>query len=590
MPSDGEHSTPPAPGAASKPTRQRRTQRSCDICRQRKSDGPSGSSTKCSNCLDFGCPCTYIDPPRKRGPKNKLVEELQQRIAVLEDKLRSPSICSLCARPLQCRSNGASTPSVLQHAPETNTTSTGAEPQPPEELAGDISQYALVDRFGQMSMKDEYFGAASGFALVNNVIAVSTSRQDGHSITHLVELIHHVRRQWEEDLYNQRPHYVYPECDLIASLLELYFTNVHPTFPVLHRPSFEQCVAKKLHLSDPGFGAVLLAVLAIASRYSDDPRVMVDGNPLSSGWKFVAQVQVVRTYFKPSIHQVQFYCVSSRVVVYSQFEQVSWLYLGLGIRFLQHRGEYCRKREDYEFKNELWNRAFWSLAILDRMAATFTGRPATIRMEEYDVEPPLEVDDEYWDHGFAQPLGEPSFMSYFGCFSRLWEVSIKALRRLYASNKCKIRMDWIGIEWEQNTVAELDTAMNDFFDSIPPHLRWDPNRRGAFFEQSAILHVTYYYAQITIHRPYIHKQNALAVPSLSICTDAARSALYIADIWINRLQRVPLPFLLAPVFVSAVVLLLNIFGSKRAGLPIDIPKDLAHVETALRVLKFTKSR
>jgi hypothetical protein len=59
---------------------------------------------------------------------------------------------------------------------------------------------------------------------------------------------------------------VYPPSDLVASLLELYFTNVHPTFPVLHRPSFERSVAEGLHLKDMQFGAALLAVLGVASR------------------------------------------------------------------------------------------------------------------------------------------------------------------------------------------------------------------------------------------------------------------------------------------------------------------------------------
>jgi hypothetical protein len=45
----------------------------------------------------------------------------------------------------------------------------------------------------------------------------------------------------------------------------------------------------------------------------------------------------------------------------------------------------------------------------------------------YDVELPLEVDDEYWSRGFVQPLGKPSQLSYFVCRSRLCEVIFRTL-------------------------------------------------------------------------------------------------------------------------------------------------------------------
>ncbi|KAJ7505469.1 hypothetical protein B0H11DRAFT_1978892 [Mycena galericulata] len=153
-------------------------------------------------------------------------------------------------------------------------------------------------------------------------------------------------------------------------------------------------------------------------------------------------------------------------------------------------------------------------------------------------------------------------------------------------------MGWTGQEWEDGFVAELDSAMNSLFDSIPPHLRWDPVRRGLFFDQSAVLHATYYYTQITIHRPYIHtnSKTRLSGPSITICTTAARSALNIANTWLDRFRRLPFPFLQNPTFVSAVILLLNIFENKRAGLSMDISKDLSQVQTALTILKFTEPR
>ncbi|KAJ7758569.1 fungal-specific transcription factor domain-containing protein, partial [Mycena maculata] len=454
----------------------------------------------------------------------------------------------------------------------------------------------LTDRFCQLAITPadrNFFGPASSFALVSDALAIK-ERYLGFPT-----ILEQPKRSayweilpWEQEVYEQPTHYVYPEGDLIAALVELYFTNVHPTFPVLHRPSFEKSVTERLYLRDPKFGSVLLVVLGVASRYSDDPRVFVDGkSTLSSGWKFISQVPIVQKYFDSTIYEVQFFCLMTLYSLGTSVPQASWMYLGLGIRFLHQRGEHRRKREAAEFENMLWNRAFWSFFALDRMVCAFSGRPAAIHIEDYDVEPPLEVDDEYWEHGFTQPLGKPALLSFFVSFVRLAAILGDALRRVYASKKSRSIMGWTSKDWEQVTVAELDSTMNDFLDSIPSHLRWDPDRANPFFDQSAVLYMTYYYIQITTHRPYIHKPTAWSAPSLSICTSAARSVLNIADIWMNRLHRLPFALIQNPVFVSAIILVLNLFGSKRAGLPIDKNnKDLVQVGKALDILRFSSCR
>ncbi|KAJ7777537.1 fungal-specific transcription factor domain-containing protein [Mycena maculata] len=574
----------------SRPSRQkqwnRRPQRSCDVCRQRKTRCDAGldmAGTQCSTCLAFGVPCTYITPTRRRGPKSRLEEELRQKIADLEAELRSLSVCSRCAQPLRSEPEQLSPPSDTPKS--ASATFTEADSPPPDE---DIAA-ELVARFDQISIagtKGKFFGSASNFSLVAGAIVEKEKYTGGPQALepHLRRRIYWELLPWEKELHDQRPHYVYPARDLIASLLELYFTNVHPILPVVHRPSFERYVAEGLHLKDTRFGATLLAVLAIGSRYSDDPRVLIDGETsLSSGWKFVAQVPTVRKYLEGTIHEAQFYCLMALYSIGITAHHVTWLYLGLGIRYLQHRDEHRRKLESHEFEDELWNRVFWSMFALDRIMCVQLGRPAAIHLEDYDVAPLIEVDDEYWEHGFTQPPGKPSFLSYFACLLRLCEIMGDALRRLYPSKKLKNPVS------EQSVVVELDSAMNDFFNSIPPHLRRDPDPdgQGVFFNQSVILYTMYYSTQITIHKPYIHNQ---AMASRSICTAAARSVLHVAATWMNTAHCMPFVLLQSSAAFSAVILILNIFASKRAGLPVDSDKDLRHVGTALKILKCCEGR
>ncbi|KAJ7072125.1 fungal-specific transcription factor domain-containing protein [Mycena amicta] len=573
--------------------KRRRLQRSCDGCRKRKirCDSANQPDGRCSHCASFNAQCTHTEPTRKRGPKNKHVEELKQQVSVLEAKLRT----------VQPETSKAPSTSVFKYPTPPNDALPDPGPTLPEE---DLSHDELSERFRQFNLsalKHRFFGSSSGFMLVKNAIAVKEEYLGRPIVTQFRRPEFWNQRPWEISADDERPQYVFPEHNLMKSLIELYFANVHPCLPLMHRPTFERAIAQDLHLNDSRFGGLVLAVLAVASRYSDDPRVFVPEakTTLSAGWNFFKQVQIIRKslFDEPSIYEVQLYCLITLYTLGTSSPQASWLYLGLGIRFIQERGEHRRKRDGNNFspEHEMWKRVFWCLLTLDRTVCSFLGRPTAIHVEDYDVELPIEVDDEYWEHpdpeqAYKQPPGKPSLVTYFVCHIRLCEILGSTLRRLYASNKSRILMGLVGTDWEQRAVAELDSAMNEFLGSLPEHLRWDPNRTGVFFDQSATLHTMYYWLQITIHRPYIHQPTILAFPSLAICTSAARSAIHVVDVWLTRLQRVALPSVQTAVFISGVVLLLNLFGVKRAGLPIDVGKELAHVSTSMRILKFMEAR
>ncbi|KAF8214143.1 hypothetical protein K438DRAFT_1750212 [Mycena galopus ATCC 62051] len=540
-------STSPPPASGSK-----RIPRAgaCDICRQRKI-------------------CTY-NPPKKRGPKNGTMLALKKEIMSLKSKLQSqsPIICSVCAKPLSPPHASWSTFTSHRNTSDSDASSEpGDEPDDKSESAADD----LGRRFTQLSLK--HYGSASSFRLLTTTIAMKAKHLGNPQLSHSRRPLFWDTLPWEKEAYERRTRYVYPADDLIASLVALYFDNLHWIMPILHRPSFEQAVAKGLHLTDTEFGGTLLSVLATASRYSDDPRVLVDGAPLSAGWNFANQVQHLRPLSMPTINEVQIYFLLSLYTFGTSVPRMSWLYLGLGIRCLHERREFRRKPDGHKTdpQHELWKRAFWYDV-------------------SYDVEPLVEVDDEYWDRGFTQPPGKPSQLSYFVYQVRLCEVisdqvllSIlgDVIRQLYGSEKSKTL---IGSE---SAVAALDSAMNQFLDSIPAHLRWNDERslQDAFFDQSAALHVTYNHVLMAIHRPSI---TVPAAPSLSICARAARTIIHTANIWLNKRQRLPPPNVALPVFSSGVILVLYTLAANRTSA--DKNKDFVHVATAMEILKYGESR
>ena len=105
----------------------------------------------------------------------------------------------------------------------------------------------------------------------------------------------------------------FPPPDLLDALVDLYFDHIGCHYPLLHEPTVKDSIAARLHLRHGPFGATVLLVCAIGSRFTSDPRVLLDGSghPHSAGWKWFALVEGVRRLsFAPArLHNLQVYAV-----------------------------------------------------------------------------------------------------------------------------------------------------------------------------------------------------------------------------------------------------------------------------------------
>ncbi|CAK5269796.1 unnamed protein product [Mycena citricolor] len=614
--------------------RHRRPGRSCDSCRSRKSavlasidprssvdflashlllsDGPYMESKICSNCAAFGTECAYLAPPQKRGPKDRLVDELRKKIASLESKLRSQSICSLCAQPLQHRVSNHSSPDfsssdsvfVEDGRDKENIEVASVEKDPPveedfegEELAKRLEQFSI----SEMSlMNNKFYGASSCFSLAHTAMKAVETYFGQTFIATDQRPQFYTLPPWEAVTRAQMPQYMYPEQDMITRLVDLYFAFVHPTLPILHRPSFEHCVSQGLHFRNKDFGALLLTVLALASRYSDDPRVLIDGrSTLSSGWRFANQVNM-HGMWEPTIYGVQYLALMTVYIRGTSVQQTARNYLASRRSALSWSESTETETEPGGFPPPAIGRtpeearqsdSAGTVFVLDQTLSTHIGRPAGFHVEEYDTDLPLEVDDEYWEDGFQQPPDKPASYSFFVHYIRLCEILGDALRRLYGSRKSKLLMGWNGAEWEEDVVKSLDSQINAWLSAVPTHLRWKTDnvpKDQTTFDQAALLYAQYNYVQIVIHRPFIKRDNPLAAPSLSICVGAARCIIQTAEAWLQRLQVMPSQTMITSVIVASLVLVLNMFGSRKAG-PAS-SRDFVQVEAAQRFMKFAEAR
>ncbi|KAI0720409.1 hypothetical protein C8Q72DRAFT_862307 [Fomitopsis betulina] len=597
---------------ASQNAKKRRIQRACDVCRRKKSDGAQMPDSKCSNCITYNYECTYMEAAKKRGPPKGYVESLETRLEKMEGLLKK--FCpdgdfsqelggrldreawiaetraggDKAARPgLACPAG----PSIRTHPPVHPTHPDDLEPSDDEVMA----HQTLINSLQQIKLNPtamRFFGKSSSIMFVQTAMDLkreySGKPPPERRENPVPALLEGARRKAFRSLHPwlaaqlqelPRPHKQsdFPEDSLMFHLIDLYFREVQPFTPLLHRPTFERHIHERLHLEDVGFGSTVLLVCAIGARYTDDPRVCLQNYPdnrLSSGWEWFKQVQMIRQSMlaPPRLYDLQVYCLTAIFLQGSSAPQASWTLIGVGIRMAQdvgaHRKKVYNARSTVE--EELWKRAFC-----------------------FDLDLPVECDDEYWENddpelAFKQPPGKPSLVTFFNCFLRLNQILAFALRTIYSINKSKALLGFVGHQWEQHIVAEIDSALNKWIDSVPDHLRWDPNREDlVFLNQSATLYASYYQLQISVHRPFIpspRKPSPLSFPSLAICTNAARSCTHVMDVQCRRAGS-PLPSNQVAMFTCGIVLLLNIWGGKRSGLATDAQKEMADVHKCMKMLK-----
>ncbi|KAK0488743.1 fungal-specific transcription factor domain-containing protein [Armillaria novae-zelandiae] len=401
----------------------------------------------------------------------------------------------------------------------------------------------------------------------------------------------------------QYPDFTFPEDDLLTSLVDLYFVEVNPFVPLLHRPTFEKSVEEKLYLEDKDFAMVLLLVCAVASKYTDDPRVLSDGvtSKQSNGWKFFNQMLRSRKSLlsPPTLHALQTICLFAQFVLGSSAPHLCWTITSIGLRLSEEAGTHRRKVKYARptVEGELWKRAFWTLVYLDRQSSAFLGRSCCLFDEEIDLDLPIECDDEYWEplstvHAFKQPPGRPAIVSYFNCYLKLTSLITFCLRTVYAMNRSQIRLKFLDKNWQKRIVEQLNAKLKHWMDVMPDHLRWDPNRKDPIhFAQSASLHLQYHHLQMLIHRPFIsmpYDSEKFPFHSVTICTTTARVCADIIDAQLCRKGHLS-PYHGLAAFNAAAVLLFDYWHTKRSGFPVN-SADMKHVDTCMKALQVLETK
>lgn len=382
----------------------------------------------------------------------------------------------------------------------------------------------------------------------------------------------------------------WPPPDLEQKLLDLYFTRINNDYPILSESIFRAEVANPANRRDSDWLMLAMTVFAVSSRFTDDERVLdktrTDDMPINTrGSRFYnacRSMSFCPITPSPSLRWIQMMLLATVFVLGTALAQnVGWNLLGTVFRVLYFAGAHRKItaiRMRYPIMTqEAWRRTWWTAYSLEREMSTILGRPAAVQDEDFDVEYPLEVDDKYLlavcDKGGvpAQPPQKPALVSGFVCSLKLDVIMGRTLRTIYAIGKAKVSRGLVGKGWDQLIVADIDSSLNHWLDTVPNHLRYNQSEpNDEWLLQSSMLYSKYYYCQILVHRPFIagpKMSSSLNYPSLAITTNAAKSTVQVLHTLLKRgLVNLGGHIAAGRAFEAGCVLLVVVVGSRKNGL------------------------
>ena len=393
-----------------------------------------------------------------------------------------------------------------------------------------------------------------------------------------------------DDLPVYDPNDPEPVHPIILHLVDTFFVNQGCNYPFLRREDFPRLVKEKQ--VEP---ILVDAVCALAARFSDRPIFAKwsddNGSKADYGHVFAqrARAATVDTFPCPSVAAVQ----ACLLMAYEGFgenqDSALWMYLGLAIRMavdlglhkkdgVKFRGEkdpwyarsYNRKagdpesspskpgddddtlspREQEKLEQERIN-TLWSVFILDRVISSGTGRPVTLRDDDFELDLPQPSTTT---NGWPDPF--PTLIKIIGVYGRVSDI-LNNVRGPSDVTRARLKR-----------LEEEEAKLTEQYHEQDPRLRFDAtnfqnhvaNGQGTSF---ILLHFWFHALIIILHQPTLltplekSRRSGLAPHSRELAMSSAKT---IADILafaklIDEKSFIGNPFTSQPIYIAACAFL-----------------------------------
>ncbi|KIW04988.1 uncharacterized protein PV09_04148 [Verruconis gallopava] len=363
----------------------------CHSCRKKKAK--CSRTQPCTQCQRYNVGCVYEEKKARPGFKTGAIEALNRRLDALEKMFLGQGV--LWEQVLKSLNGGP------KHV-DLPTPSTGSL----QEYSHHIQQY-----FSSLAVRND---------------------QDDHDL----EQLRPAKRQRTHDDHvllqagdaelefkNAGEQATLPPDDLMDSLIEIYFTKIHPWIPMLHIRNFREA------LTDPVLrkkkSTILHAITSLCIRFSDDARLR-DSGLRSAYAQRSRQIVILRSMESFSMENLQAMIICAFDIIGSGRGPSAWSIIGSMTRTVEHLQLSVEDEELPEPKPCLirrlaflprptcWTevedrrRVFWNIFLMDRFCSITTGW--NLSLTSADVRRRLPCEGALWEKG--QPLEVPT--PYFG--------------------------------------------------------------------------------------------------------------------------------------------------------------------------------
>ncbi|KAG5953323.1 hypothetical protein E4U53_006057 [Claviceps sorghi] len=520
---------------------QSRIAQACDRCRSKKIRC-DGVRPTCSQCASVGFECRTSDQLSRRAFPRGYTESLEERVRQLEsevvelkdlldEKDEKLDMLSVLYGNHQRRSSIASTSHTL---PSPGTSSSKASPSPASLSKEDSFRVQGSPLLFGVENSDPYLmGPSSGRSFI---VSFKRKLQElGQSFTEFnPEAFLHAQgcaplTSGESGTTSRPPPRIFSD-----RCVNVFFQEMAPLFPVLHKPSFlriyEEFVSDPERVKCRCKIAQLYLVFAIAGISSQNP----DWQQIAiceQQWDKAVQSLVLENTMSTLQCLVLALLYCTLRADNKRIQHFKGLAVGLSHRLGLHQSQ---KRLSFGvLALETRKKVFWTLYTLDCFSSATLGLPKLLREVDIQAEYPFDVDDEYiMDNGFQPTLpGEYTRLSSGLALFRMSRILARILENNYPSV--------VHHELSLRQMSSLDGELDAWYENLPMHLRLkfsqDKPSTDITSSRSPILALAFYHVRALIHRPAIGSSlGAKAAPALLSVADSSKRIIQITQLLEER--------------------------------------------------------
>ncbi|KAK7185272.1 hypothetical protein DPSP01_000917 [Paraphaeosphaeria sporulosa] len=481
---------------------QARIAQACDRCRSKKIRC-DGVRPQCTQCVNVGFECKTSDKLSRRAFPRGYTESLEERVRALEAEVRElKDLLDEKDEKIDMLSRIHSHSSPTHSVPRPSTTPISEireDPQEKEDTFKIQQSPLLLDD----ENRDTYcVGSSSGRALVESF--KQRAQESGRSCSDVNSNAFFGTGSKPSVSHSpKRPISFRAPPRLVSDqMINIFFQEWAPLFPVLHRPTFlslyEQYVASPDAMTDKKSIAKLNLVFGIAAL-SSDPRDGQDVESFEAQWRAALESFVMDNDMATlqCLVLAQIHCLLK--ADYSRLLKYKGLAVGLSQRLGLHQSQ--KRFALGALTSETRKKVFWSLYTVDCFSAAHLGLPKLLSEEDVHCEYPVDADDEYvTEKGFLPTLpGESTKLSSALALFRLSRILSKVLADLYPAAAIH--------EISFRAISSLSDDLEEWTTNLAPHLKLtfqqDKPSTNVTSSRSPILSLAYNHIRSLIYRPVV---------------------------------------------------------------------------------------